>query len=240
MRRFWDERAREDAYFFVDDRLDYRRPDTERFWQGGAEDLDHLLDATGMRIQSFDVVADIGCGLGRLTRPLADRAARVYALDISEEMLKRAQELNAHLGNVTWMQGSGTDLRSVPDDCLDACVSHVVFQHIPDPEITLAYVRDMGRALKPGGWSTFQVSNDPDVHRVRDPRGARPLLARLAGRAPRGLRSPAWLGSMTDLDKLGEVAGEAGLDVEQVVNPGTQMCIILLRRREDVRSPPGG
>jgi len=235
MRGFWDARAREDAFYFVDSRLQYGNPDSKAFWDGGAVDLDRLLAAVGMSIRSSDVVADIGCGVGRLTRPLADRAARVYALDISEEMLRRAQELNFHLENVTWIHGSGTDLRSIPDGSVDACVSHVVFQHIPDPEVTLEYVRDMGRVLRPGGWSAFQVSNDPEVHRVRDPRGARAWLARLAGRAPRGQRDPAWLGSMTDLDELGGVAREVGLEVEQVVNPGTQMCVVLLRRQADAR-----
>lgn len=234
MRRFWDERARDDAFYYVDNRLDYRHPDVERFWRDGERDLDLLLDAAGTRIHTTDVVADIGCGLGRLTRSLAARATRVYALDISEEMLRRGQELNAHLENVTWIHGSGVDLRSIPDGSLDACVSHVVFQHIPDPEVTLGYVREMGRALKPGGWSVFQVSNDPQVHLVREPRSARTLLARVTGRAPRGQGDPAWLGAMTDLDALAEAAEGAGLKVERVVNPGTQMCVVLLRRQEVV------
>ena len=49
MRRFWDARGRENAYYFVDSRLDYRDPDLERFWSDGATDLDRLLDAVGMR-----------------------------------------------------------------------------------------------------------------------------------------------------------------------------------------------
>ena len=35
--RFWDERAREDALHFVDDRMQYGAADEERFWAGGAE-----------------------------------------------------------------------------------------------------------------------------------------------------------------------------------------------------------
>ena len=33
MGRFWDERAREDALFFVDDREPYRQADEARFWE---------------------------------------------------------------------------------------------------------------------------------------------------------------------------------------------------------------
>ena len=35
MQRFWDARAREDAFYFVDNTLNYRAPDLERFWAGG-------------------------------------------------------------------------------------------------------------------------------------------------------------------------------------------------------------
>lgn len=230
MRRFWDARAREDAYYFVDSRLEYGNPDTEAFWSGGATDLGRLLDAVGVELCASDVVAEVGCGVGRLTRPLAGRVARIYALDVSAEMLRRARELNGRLTNVEWVLGSGIDLRPIPDAAVDACVSHVVFQHIPDPRITLGYVAEMGRVLKPGGWSAFQISNDAGVHHAADPRGPRQLAARLMGRAPRGRRDPAWLGSKIELEELRDVAYGAGLDVERTVNPGTQMCLVLLRR----------
>src|SRR5436190_1779101 len=42
-RRFWDARAREDAYWFVDTRGAYGQPDLDRFWASGEADLDALL-----------------------------------------------------------------------------------------------------------------------------------------------------------------------------------------------------
>src|SRR2546429_7518949 len=47
MRRFWDARAREDAFFFVDSRQPYRSPDPDRFWTG-EEAVDHLLGRLGV------------------------------------------------------------------------------------------------------------------------------------------------------------------------------------------------
>ena len=238
MREFWDDRAREDAFFFVDSRLKYRDPDVERFWQEGEADLDLLLDAVGVSLENLESVLDIGCGLGRLTRAIAARVKTVYALDISAEMLERARKLNAHLENVEWMQGNGLDLRPVGDGSLDACVSHVVFQHIPDPEITFSYVREMARVLKVGGWSAFQISNDPAVHRVRSSRRPLQRVAELRGRAPRGCDEEPWLGSMIELDELESRASEVHLAVERVVNPGTQLCLVLLRR--DAAPPSQG
>src|SRR4051794_35004373 len=113
MRRFWDERAREDPWYFVDSRLDYRRPDTERFWRGGEEVVDVILGTVGVSIRPTDVVLDLGCGLGRLTRAVAARAARAIGIDVSAEMVERARKLNSGLSNVEWLQGDGVSLAGV-------------------------------------------------------------------------------------------------------------------------------
>jgi SAM-dependent methyltransferase len=231
MQRFWDERAREDAFFFVDDRLQYGNPDVERFFLEGEKTLDAILGELGIALKGDEKVVEIGCGLGRITRAIAGRARHVWALDVSSEMLERARNLNAELEDVEWLHGDGRSLRPVPDSCASACFSHVVFQHVPDPAITLGYVREMGRVLRPGGWSAFQISNDPSVHRPRGGwKGLKRQLLSLVGRAPRGQRDPAWLGSAVDLDDLRAAAREGGLEVERVVNEGTQFCFVLLRK----------
>jgi SAM-dependent methyltransferase len=230
-RRFWDARADEDAFFFVDNRLDYRNPDLDRFWRGGEADLDKLLDALGVALAGSDSVVEIGCGVGRLTRVLAARAADVRALDVSQRMLDLAQQHNGGLANVTWLLGDGASLAGIDTASADACVSHVVFQHVPDPAITLCYVREMGRVLRPGGWAGFQVSNDPSIHRPR--RGMarmRDALKALVGRAPRGQANPAWRGSAVDLDALRAAAADGGMEVERVEGEGTQYCLVLARR----------
>jgi len=231
MGEFWDERAREDAFFFVDNRLDYRNPNVERFWANGEVDLRQLLDAAGVAIAPGSTVVDVGCGLGRLTRAAVKLGAgRVIAIDVSAEMLERAREYNDELGKVTWVQGDDTSLAGISDGVADALISHVVFQHIPDPQITLGYVREMGRVLKPRAWAAFQVSNDPGIHHARD-ESLRRRMSRMLGREPKGVKDPAWLGSALDLDELSRVAGAAGLDIERIEGAGTQFCMVCLRRR---------
>jgi methionine biosynthesis protein MetW len=231
MERFWDARAREDAFWFVDSRLEYGAPDEQAFWAGGEEALDRLLGALGARIAPGESVLDVGCGVGRLTRPLAARAARVVAIDVSSEMLAQARRLNPHLADVEWLHGDGESLRPVRDGSVDACISHVVFRHIPDPAVTLGYVREMGRVLRPGGIAAFEFSNDPAPHRRRAA-GARERLAAAAGRAPRGVTDDAWLGSYLDLGDLRRAAAGAGLDLERVSGEGTEFCAVLLRRTD--------
>ena len=228
MREFWDARARENALYFVDSTLDYRSPDTGRFWREGKEALEGVLSLLQVTLRPTDHVVEIGCGVGRMTRALAERVRRVTAIDVSPEMLARARELNPGAESVSWLQGDGVSLAGVPDSEADACMSFVVFQHIPQPAITLGYVREMGRILRPGAWAAFQVSNDPDLHR---PSGARRRVATLLGRSPRGRRDPAWLGSAIDLSELSATAQEVGMTVERVHGEGTQFCLVLLQKR---------
>lgn len=231
MGTFWDERAREDAFFFVDDRLEHGAPDVERFWAGGEESVATMLEQLGGEIAPADTILDLGCGLGRLTRALARRApeGRVVAVDASQEMLARARELNPQLaGRVDWVHGDGSTLASVADASVDVVFSLVVFQHIPDPAITLGYVAEIGRVLRPGGWGAFHVSTDPRIH-DRRPSATRRLKAHV-GRAPRGQDDPRWLGSAVDLDALGATATEAGLELERIVGAGTQFTLVRATR----------
>ena len=225
MGRFWDARAREDAFYFVDNTGTYRDADVDRFWaEGQRQPRRRAGRGRGRRSSPSDVVLDIGCGVGRLTRVLAERAAHVHAIDVSAEMLEQARELNGHLTNVTWHHGDGTTLHPVEDGSIDAVVSHVVFQHIPDPQITLGYVREIGRVLEPGGWAAFQISNDPALHRPTV--GVKERLKAAVGRAPKGQDEPEWLGSAVDLEDLRATAAESDLDVAKVVGAGTQFCYV--------------
>jgi len=231
MRRYWDDRAREDAFYFVDNELAYGNPDRERFWTRGAQALDLLLEAVGVALTSEDRVVEIGCGIGRMTRAIASRVAFVEALDVSERMLELAREHNPELANVSWLLGDGESLSGVADASVDVCVSHVVFQHLPHPSLALGYVGEIGRVLGDRGWAALQVSNAPRVH-SRRPAGERleGALRAALGRGPRGQDHPAWRGSAIDLAELGEAAGAAGMEVERVAGAGTQFCIVLLRQ----------
>jgi SAM-dependent methyltransferase len=214
MRDFWDARAREDAVHFVDTREPYGEGDLRRFFANGERDLDTLLTALGVVVRADADVLDIGCGLGRLTRPLASRARRVTGLDVSPEMLERARGLHRDLTNVTWLLGDGTSLAGIPDASLDGAVSHVVFQHLPRPELTLGYVAELGRVLRPGGWFAVGLSTDPAVHRRR------------VGDLLRPQRRPEWRGSAVALDDLERTADAAGLAIEHVAGPGSQYTLV--------------
>jgi SAM-dependent methyltransferase len=229
MRRFWNARAREDAFYFVDTRLRYRAADRKRLWEDADQIVDYVLAELGVRPRQTDTVLEIGCGVGRFTRVLAGRVHEVIALDVSDQMLALARERCAGQGRVRWVLGDGVSLRPLPDASVDACISLVVFQHFPDPGIAFGYVRELGRVLRRGGWAALQVSNDPAVHRPR--RRVTSTLRALAGRGPRGGGHRAWVGSHVELPALSDCAAGAGLELERVSGERSQYCQVLLRRR---------
>jgi SAM-dependent methyltransferase len=233
--RYWDERARENALYFVDNEIGYDDPDTDAFWRHGDEVVDRMAEMVGLSISPDDTVLDIGCGVGRLTRALARCTIRVYGIDVSSEMLALARQHNAELTNVDWLHGDGRGLAGVDDESVDGCFSHVVFQHIPDPEITLNYVREMGRVLRPGGWALFQVSTDPSVHRPRG--GVRTRLKGLLGASPGKDPDRAWWGSAVGVEALREAARDGGLEIEQLLEPGSQYTTVLARRLRATGAP---
>jgi SAM-dependent methyltransferase len=233
MRDFWDDRAREDAFYFVDNRQPYRHTDEQRFWAEGERDLDTLLGTLGLAVAPTDHVLDVGCGVGRLTRVLAARAAHVTALDVSPEMLTLAQEHNPSLENVEWVLGDGETLTGIEDASMDAVVSHVVLQHIPSAKVQLGYVTEFARVLKPGGWAAFGLSTDPGVHVPPPPdpqQSRRGFFRALVGKTPSGQDEPEWLGSFVPLDALGATAVQAGLELEQIEGSHTQFTLVRGRR----------
>jgi SAM-dependent methyltransferase len=150
-------------------------------------------------------------------------------------MIERAREHNGALANVEWIVGNGVSLQPLGEASVTAVVSHVVFQHIPDPQITLGYVREIGRVLAPGGWAAFQVSNDPGLHQARG--GALARLRGLGHARPKGQSDPAWVGSAIDLRELRAAAAESGLELERIEGEGTQFCMVLARRALRSGSP---
>lgn len=232
-RAFWDTKARENAMYYIHSELNYSHVDEAEFWSSGPDSLDRSLDPFGLTIGPQDQVVEIGCGIGRMTRAIAERAAWVTGIDVSSEMVERGRRALADLDNVQIMLGNGYDLGDMPDASADIAYSLIVFQHIPDPAITCGYIREIGRVLRPGGWTVFQVSQLPDLHRPERWSADNDVLSsfrRLLGRAPKGMLAPEWLGSALTQDQLLHALGEGGLVLDATLGENTQFCTVHAHR----------
>jgi SAM-dependent methyltransferase len=113
-------------------------------------DVPGILDAFGFGPATGDV-AELGCGYGTFTLPLARRIrGTVHALDIDPEMvaLTRHRAAEAGLANV---QASGRDVLAdgfgVPTGSCDAALLFNIL-HAEEPVAFLKFARDV---VRPGG-----------------------------------------------------------------------------------------
>lgn len=171
MRRDWDERARENAKYYV--ATGNESWTDEEFFASGERTLaEEILTDLGNICQGKDPrvmrVLEIGCGAGRVTRALAGYFGEVHAVDVSGEMVRLArQAVSAHPQAFIY-QNNGTDLAVIPAIGFDFAFSTIVFQHIPSREIIENYVREVGRLLKPGALFKFQVQGDSSLQTAPD------------------------------------------------------------------------
>jgi len=99
---------------------------------------------------------DIGCGEGHNTRLLAQRGARVTAVDMAEKFISHARESerNEPLG-IDYHVASAVEL-PFPDESFDFATGFMSFMDIPETERVVA---EAYRVLKPGGFLQFSITH---------------------------------------------------------------------------------
>lgn len=142
---------------FKRDRLDAHRTEFYASGLGDVEVFLAFLARNGVDAGRLHRVLEYGCGLGRVTRYLAERFAQVVACDISPSHLQQAE---AYLRDAGRRNVGCQRIRTLADiegpADLDAVFSLIVLQHNPPPAIA-AILERLLRRLRPGGVAYFQV-----------------------------------------------------------------------------------
>jgi SAM-dependent methyltransferase len=165
MRADWNGRAGEDANYYV--AFGRRRQDDEEFFASAA-DVVRRLEAGLNRLRARAAALEIGCGPGRLMRPLSRHFAAIHGVDISEDMIRLARERLRGTPNAHPHHSSGSDLALFGDATFDFVYSYAVFQHIPSREVVFRYLREARRVLKPGGILRCQINGLPPTAKEYD------------------------------------------------------------------------
>ena len=159
-----------DAHGHSDNLDDYiarqESPDRAK-WQKPDEVVAALKLEPGQR------VADVGCGPGYFTIPIAKAVGptgKVWAVDIEPKMLARAREhaVAAGLSNIEYVHCLADDPR-LPVASVDTIVIVNTFHHFADRR---AYVAKLRKALLPGG----RIVNIDFIPKPREQRGFGPPL----------------------------------------------------------------
>lgn len=163
MRADWNARAREDANYYV---AFGRRDQGDEEFLATAKDVVRDLEGELKRLPAEVSPAarralEIGCGPGRLMRPMSRHFGEIHGIDVSDEMIAQAQ---AKLADIPWAHAhtaSGSDLVQFPSDHFDFVWSYAVFQHIPSADVVFSYLRETVRVLRPGGFARLQINGLP-------------------------------------------------------------------------------
>lgn len=118
--------------------------------------IERFESRTGQKLSS-GVCVELGCGVGRITRYLADRFEKVIALDISPGNLQLCADYMAEEGitNVeTRLISSFDDFRNVPE--YDVLFSVIVLQHNPPP-VQRFILQSLFSKMRSGGGAVFQI-----------------------------------------------------------------------------------
>jgi SAM-dependent methyltransferase len=111
-----------------------------------------LLDA-----HPGEVVLDVACGAGRFSRQLAQRGARVVAVDQSERFIERARLRTAPDAGIDYRVLDATDgpaLLSLGSGRFDKAVSNQALMDMPRIEPLMGALFQL---LKPGGCFVFSI-----------------------------------------------------------------------------------
>ena len=206
MRRDWDRRARTDAMHFVNTaQVGW---DEREFFATGEENVrDHILNDMDAVCQGRDParmrVLEIGCGVGRMTRALAATFGEVHAVDVSDEMVRRAKHFLRSTPNAYVYRNSGKDLEVLGDLGFDFAYSFIVFQHIPSRAVIDSYVGAVSQCLCRGSMFKFQVQGYQGSNLLPNGRDT-------------------WLGASVSEIQAAAMAEQHGFELRRSAGAGTQ------------------
>jgi len=137
--------------FFNDHAPDYM---TNEFTANTLAEVDFIIDQ--LQLAAGSNILDVGCGTGRHSVELARRGYPVTGIDLSDGMLKQASDAAAKAGvTVTFMQADASQFELKAEFDAAICLCEGAFgllSSTDDPgEHDLAILRNINRALKPGG-----------------------------------------------------------------------------------------
>ena len=161
----WNELAEVDPLWAILSWNDKRQGtwDLKEFQRTGDAEIQFALEVAesiGLP-KDHDAALDFGCGVGRLTRPLAEKFAHCEGVDISPRMIELARKYNEDLDNARFVLNTEPNLQLYEDDSFDFIYTNRVLQHVPSRQMIRSFLSEFCRLLAPGGLLCFGLPMPP-------------------------------------------------------------------------------
>ncbi len=153
MKTEWNRRAEHHAQYWIATE-DFHHD--QKFSQSGRLSAETLFATIAPYHDPSWTVLDIGCGIGRMLKPLAPHFRYLVGVDVSGEMIRKSKEWLHGVENVKTLETSGVDLCAFPADSFNLVYSYVAFQHMPR-QVFERYLEEANRVLHPHGYLAFQI-----------------------------------------------------------------------------------
>ena len=132
----------------------------EQFYQAGVAGFTRILEQVRLvaKLSEIKKSLDFGCGVGRLTFPLAEISELSVGVDVSSSMIQLAQDRATEnsISNCDFIHNTKENLNLFGDNSFDFILSMMVLQHM-EPRYFRTYLLEFLRLLKPGGILVFQL-----------------------------------------------------------------------------------
>lgn len=171
--RAWRKWGKIDPYFAVLTKPEYRAQEIDRhrqaFFEEGEDYIEALLTRIGHICPQMQRgrALDFGCGVGRLTLPLARRFDEAVGVDISPAMLEEAEANARAAGLANARFALSDDSLSRAEGLFDLVQTYIVLQHIPVAR-GLAYIERLLDLVRPGGVAALHFTIDRGTGALRD------------------------------------------------------------------------
>jgi SAM-dependent methyltransferase len=159
MRDDWNARAREDAGYFV--AFGRRDSDDAQFFATATEVINRLewvLSRVPLAERGAWRALEVGCGPGRLMRPMSRHFVEIHGVDVSDEMIALSKEKLGDIPSAHTQVSDGSTLPMFADESFEFVYSYAVFQHIPAREVIVSYLREIHRVMKTGGLAVLHFN----------------------------------------------------------------------------------
>ena len=167
---------------------------------------------------------DFGCGTGRSTRFLQKLGFDVVGVDIAEDMIRKAREIDSE-GDYLLVEDG--DFSQFEDSAYDLVLSVFTFDNIPTMEKKVKNFREIGRLLKSEGrivnlvsspeiytheWASFSTKDFPENKHAKSGDKVRIIITAVEDKRP--VEDVVW----TD-ESYQEVFKRAGLELVTTYKP---------------------